>query len=69
MDISPKKKAMAGPVSLFRGKIRKPVSITLTPDHHELVRKNMLRLGLTSRSDFIGVLIDQHSDTVIIKTS
>ena len=56
---------LPGQVSLFRGKIRAPVSITLTPDHHSKVNKNMNRLGLT-RSDLIGLLIEKYADTVKI---
>ena len=59
-------KTLAGPVSLFRGKVRKPVSITLTPGHHDLVKTNTARLSLT-RSDFIGLLIEKHADTVTIE--
>lgn len=54
---------MPGQVSLFRGKVRDPVSITLTPDHHAKVGKGTRRLGLT-RSDFIGLLIEKYADTV-----
>ncbi len=60
-----KTRALPGRASLFRGKIRMPVSLTLTPDHHAKVRRNMQRLGL-SRSDFIGLLIEKHADTVRI---
>lgn len=69
--MSPKMKAvdddkpMSGQKSLFRGKIRQPVSITLTPDHHHIVTKGMRRTGLT-RSDFIGLLIEKHGNTVNI---
>lgn len=58
-----KKETMSGPVSLFRGKIRAPVSITLTPEHHYKVDRNMRRLGLT-RSDLIGLLIEKFADSV-----
>ena len=51
----------SGPVSLFRGKVRAPVSVTLTERHHEKVNRAMKRLGL-SRSDVVGLLIEQHAD-------
>lgn len=54
---------ISGPQALFRGKVRAPVSITLTPAHHAKVKKNMRRVGL-SRSDFIGLLIEKYGDTV-----
>jgi hypothetical protein len=40
------------------------VSITLTPAHHRKVRRNMRRLGITSRADFIGLLIEKYADVV-----
>lgn len=61
----PARAVLPGQVSLFRGKVRAPVSITLTPDHHSKVRRNMRRLGLT-RADFIGLLIEKYADTVKI---
>jgi len=57
------RKGRPGPRSLFRGKVRRPVSVTLTPEQHRKVTKAMGRLGLT-RADLIGVLIDKHADTV-----
>ena len=48
---------------MFRGKIRKPVSLTLTPEHHRKVTKRRGELGL-SRADFIGLLIDKYADAV-----
>ena len=54
---------LPGKASLFRHKIRAPVSITLTRDHHLKVRRNMKRLRLT-RADLIGLLIEKHADTV-----
>lgn len=59
---SPKTKD-PGPASLFRGKVRKPVSVTLTLVHHRKVTKAMKRIGL-SRSDLIALLIDKHAHTV-----
>ena len=47
-----------GPLSLFRMKVREPVSLTLTKDHHEKVKTLMVKLGLT-RADVIGLLIDR----------
>ena len=58
--------ALPGQVSLFRGKVRAPVSITLTPAHHLKVNRNMRRLGLT-RSDLLALLIEKHCDTVRIE--
>lgn len=63
MPVTKKKEAMSGPVSLFRGKIRAPVSITLTPEHHYKADRNVRRLGLT-RSDLIGLLIENYADVV-----
>jgi hypothetical protein len=54
---------MPGAQSLFRGKVRRPVSLTLTPDHHTKVKRNMRRLSLT-RADLIGLLIDRYADVV-----
>ena len=54
-----------GPVSHFRRKIRAPVTLTLTPEHHVKVNRAMERLGL-SRADTIALLIDQFADTVRI---
>lgn len=34
-----KKTNRPGPVSLFRGKERKPVTLTLTPEHHQKVKR------------------------------
>jgi hypothetical protein len=55
------KRLMPGPASLFRGKVRQPVSVTLTKRHHAKLKAAMERLAL-SRSDVIGLLIDVHSD-------
>jgi hypothetical protein len=52
-----------GPVSLFRGKVRKPVTLTLIAEHHIKVNRAMRRLRL-SRADVIGLLIEKHADTV-----
>ena len=56
-------KLLPGPVSLFRGKVRKPVSITLTPEHHAMVNAAMHRLGL-SRADVIALLIEKYAPIV-----
>ena len=48
---------------MFRGKVRSPVSLTLTQAHHDKVNANMARLGLT-RADFIALLIEKHADHV-----
>lgn len=57
------KRALPGPDSLFRNKIRRPVSVTLTRRHHDTLESAMKRLNL-SRSDVIGLLIDVHADSV-----
>lgn len=54
-----------GPKSLFPGKRRAPVSLTLTPKHHKKVDDNMRRLGLT-RADLIGLLIEKFADIVTL---
>ena len=58
-----KKTKRRGPASLFHGKLRKPVTLTLTPAHHLKVQRNKQRLDLT-RADLIGLLIDKYADTV-----
>jgi hypothetical protein len=55
--------SLRGRTSLFRDKIRKPVSLTLTAQHHRKVRMAQRRLGLT-RADVIGLLIDRYADVV-----
>lgn len=55
--------AITGPRSLFRNKIRAPVSLTLTRDHHDKVNEAMKRLGLT-RADLIALLVERYADTV-----
>jgi hypothetical protein len=57
------KRALPGPDALFRNKIRRPVSITLTLRHHRKLNAAMKRLAL-SRSDLIGLLIDVHADSL-----
>jgi hypothetical protein len=52
-----------GHVSLFRGKVRAPVSITLTQRHHDKVNANRKRLGVT-RADFLALLIEKYADQV-----
>jgi hypothetical protein len=59
------KKTKPGPVSLFRGKVRKPVSLTLTPEHHDKVKDRRRKLGCT-RSDLIALLIEKYADTVTL---
>jgi hypothetical protein len=63
MAAETKKPKRSGPKSLFRGKVRAPVSLTLTPKHHAIVTKNMDRLGLTP-ADLIGLLIEKYADLV-----
>lgn len=50
-----------GPVSLFRGKLRKPVTCTLIPDHHVKLQHAQDRLDIT-RADVIGLLIEMYAD-------
>lgn len=57
------KAALPGQVSLFRGKIRAPVSVTFTPEHHYKIDRNAARLGLT-RADFLGLLVEKYADSV-----
>jgi len=57
------KRALPGPDALFRNKIRKPVSITLTRRHHQKLKAATERLDL-SRSDVLGLLVDLYADTV-----
>lgn len=54
---------LSGPASLFRHKIRRPVTLTLTAEHHRKVQAAMRRLGLT-RADVIGLLIERYADVV-----
>lgn len=63
MKRAAKPKSLPGKASLFRKKVRAPVSITLTREHHQKVRRNMRRLGLT-RADFLGLLIEKYADRV-----
>ena len=57
---------MTGLRSQFRGKVRAPVSITLTENHHSKVNRNMKRLGL-SRSDFLALLVERYADPVSLE--
>ena len=57
------KKKRRGPPSLFHGKVRKPVTLTLTAEHHKKVKASTERLGIT-RADLIGLLIDKYADSV-----
>ncbi|MDO8795382.1 MAG: hypothetical protein Q7J25_12255 [Vicinamibacterales bacterium] len=59
----PPERDLPGQKSLFRDKVRAPVSITLTREHHRKAKIAMRRLGLT-RADLIGLLIDQYADKV-----
>jgi cold shock CspA family protein len=60
------RRLMPGTKSLFRGKVRKPVSLTLTPEHHAKITRNLLRLELTSRADFLGLLVEKYADVVTV---
>ena len=57
------KRALPGRASLFRRKVRQPISVTLTRRHHRKLREAMARLEL-SRSDVVGLLIDVHADSL-----
>ena len=53
-----------GPKSLFRGKLRHlVVTATFTEEHHRILRRTCRRLGL-SRSDVLGLLIENYGDVV-----
>lgn len=54
-----------GPKTLFPGKRRAPVSLTLTPAHHDKVKENMRRLRLT-RAELVGLLIEKFAGTVTL---
>lgn len=62
---APSRVRLPGKASLFRGKVRAPVSITLTKEHHAKVRRAMRRLGLT-RADLLALLIDRYADVVTL---
>ena len=57
--------ARPGPVSLFRNKVRAPVTLTLTREHHSKVNAAMQRLKLT-RADVLALLIEKYADTVTL---
>ena len=57
---------MTGQRSQFRGKVRAPVSITLTDKHHSQVNRNRIRLG-RSRSDFMALLVERYADNVSLE--
>ena len=50
-----------GPVSLFRHKLRQPVTMTLTPRHHTMIKRAMKRTGLT-RADVVALLIERFAN-------
>ena len=50
---------------MFRRKVRAPVSITLTHEHHRQVKAAATRLGLT-RADVIGLLIYVYADALTL---
>lgn len=54
-----------GPLSLFRNKVREPVSLTLTKAHHEKVKQATDKLKIT-RADLVGLLIE-HMDVATIE--
>src|SRR5262245_56908251 len=49
---------------MFRGKVRKPVSITLTPEHHKRVEEARSRLGGITRAELIALLTGRQAGTV-----
>ncbi len=57
------KRLLPGPKSLFRGKVRMPLSITLTRPHRAKLKAAMRRLDL-SRSDVIGLALDLYADAL-----
>ena len=57
-----------GRLSLFRGKVRgKPLSVTLTPRHWQLLDDAAERLVLT-RADVVALLIHKYGKTVTVPT-
>lgn len=64
-DKKEEERGLSGPPALFRGKVRKTVSVTLTPEHHAKVEEGMLRTGLT-RADFIGLLVELFADRAMV---
>lgn len=62
--VSSKRGSLPGPRALFRGKVRAPVSITLTPEHHRRVNEAMQRLNLT-RAEVIALLIELGADALM----
>ena len=59
------KRAMPGRDSLFRKKVRQPVSVTFSRRHHRLLKDAQDRLGL-SRSDVVGLLVECFASSVRI---
>jgi hypothetical protein len=59
------KQPMTGRVSLFRGKRREPLSITMTARHWRLLDEAASRLVL-SRADLVALLIHKYARTVTI---
>lgn len=56
---------LPGKASLFRNKVRAPISITLTKAHRAAAAKAMRRLGI-SRSDLVALLIESYADKVAL---
>ena len=63
-----KTRNLPGPKARFRGKVRAPVSLTLTPEHHKKVKEATENLGIT-RAELIAQLIDQYADVVTLEPS
>jgi len=65
-------RAKIGRPALFSGRFgikdRRPVSITLSPRHHQKLRRAMKRLDLT-RADVIALLVELHADALTLPPS
>jgi hypothetical protein len=59
-----KPKSLPGRKSMFRGKRRAPVSLTLTPAHHRKIQQNLARVPGCTRADFFGLLIEKYAHLV-----
>jgi len=59
----PPTKQMSGPKSLFRGKIRQPISVLLTRDGHRRLAEHTKRTSL-SRADLMEALLTEYGHLV-----
>jgi hypothetical protein len=57
-----------GPHAVFRGKVRAPVSILLTPQGHELLAATVRQSGM-SRSDVVEYLLRRYGAEVPVGKS